>query len=126
MSDIITETSGGVLRVELNRPARKNATTSGMDVGLAENSNGGMWDDAVRVGLWHAAGDDFCAGDDIGDFLSNPPGLGESQEAQLMKAFIALQADRGAGSGRRHRWRDHDADAPRALRRGQGGAVGLP
>jgi enoyl-CoA hydratase/carnithine racemase len=30
MSDIITERSDGILRIELNRPAKKNAMTSGM------------------------------------------------------------------------------------------------
>jgi enoyl-CoA hydratase/carnithine racemase len=90
MSDIITETAGGVLRVELNRPARKNAMTSGMYVSLAEIFDAAAGDEAVRVVLWHAAGDDFCAGNDIGDFLSHPPGPGESPQAQLMKAFIAF------------------------------------
>jgi enoyl-CoA hydratase/carnithine racemase len=38
--------------------------------------------------LWHGAGDSFCAGNDIEDFLKNPPGPGESPQAQLMRAFI--------------------------------------
>ena len=28
----------------------------------------------IRVVLWHGAGDAFCAGNDVGDFLKNPPG----------------------------------------------------
>ena len=35
MSDIITERSGSVLEIQLNRPAKKNAITSGMYVGMA-------------------------------------------------------------------------------------------
>ena len=90
MSDITAETSAGILRVELNRPARKNAMTSDMYVKLAEIFSAAAQDDAVQVVLWHAAGDDFCAGNDIGDFLSHPPGPGASPQAQLMEAFIAF------------------------------------
>jgi enoyl-CoA hydratase/carnithine racemase len=36
MSDIISERSNGILRVELNRPAKKNAMTGAMYTRLAE------------------------------------------------------------------------------------------
>ena len=38
--------------------------------------------------LWHGAGDSFCAGNDIEDFLKNPPGPGESPQARLENAFV--------------------------------------
>jgi enoyl-CoA hydratase/carnithine racemase len=88
MDEIITEHSGGILRVELNRPARKNAMTSRMYVTLADIFNDAAKDESTRVVLWHGAGDSFCAGNDIEDFLKNPPGPGESPQAQLMNAFI--------------------------------------
>jgi enoyl-CoA hydratase/carnithine racemase len=88
MGDINTEHSGSILRVELNRPARKNAMTSRMYVTLADIFNEAAKDDSTRAVLWHGAGDSFCAGNDIEDFLKNPPGPGESPQAQLMKAFI--------------------------------------
>jgi enoyl-CoA hydratase/carnithine racemase len=37
MSEIITEHSGGMLRVELNRQAKKNAMTAGMCTSLARS-----------------------------------------------------------------------------------------
>jgi enoyl-CoA hydratase/carnithine racemase len=88
MDEIITERSGSVLRVELNRPAKKNAMTSSMYVTLADVFNDAVKDEQVRVVLWHGAGDSFCAGNDIEDFLKNPPGPGESPQARLMNALV--------------------------------------
>src|SRR5216684_512943 len=88
MDEIITERSDGILRVELNRPSRKNAMTSGMYVHLADVFNDAARDASIRVVLWHGAGDSFCAGNDIEDFLENPPGPGESPQARLMNALI--------------------------------------
>jgi enoyl-CoA hydratase/carnithine racemase len=51
MSDIITERSGNILRVQLNRPERKNAMTSAMYITLADLFNNAAKDDEVRVVL---------------------------------------------------------------------------
>jgi len=91
MSDIITERSDGILRVEFNRPEKKNAMTSGMYTRLADIFNEAAEDQEVRVVLWHSAGDAFCAGNDMGDFLENPPGAGESPQARLMDAFVRFE-----------------------------------
>src|SRR3954466_12403575 len=88
MNDIITERSESVLRVQLNRPASKNAMTSAMYIALADLFNNAAKDDQIGVILWHGAGDSFCAGNDIGDFLKHPPGPGESPQALLIKALI--------------------------------------
>jgi enoyl-CoA hydratase/carnithine racemase len=91
MSDIITEPSGAILRVQLNRPAQKNAMTSSMYTSLAGILNQADKDDAIRVVLWHSAGDAFCAGNDIGDFLKNPPGPDEFPQGRLMVALLAFR-----------------------------------
>jgi enoyl-CoA hydratase/carnithine racemase len=88
MSDIITERSGNILRVELNRPAKKNAMTLAMYITLADLFNDAAKDDQIRVVLWHGAGDSFSAGNDIQDFLKNPPGPGKSPQAELIDALI--------------------------------------
>ena len=88
MDEIITERSASILRVQLNRPARKNAMTSSMYVTLADVFNDAGKDEQVRVVLWHGAGDSFCAGNDVEDFLKNPPGPGESPQARLMNALV--------------------------------------
>jgi enoyl-CoA hydratase/carnithine racemase len=91
MSDINTERSGSVLRVELNRPAKKNAITAAMYTSLAEIFGDAGKDEAVRVVLWHGAGDAFCAGNDMGDFLKNPPGPGNFPQGPLMDALIGFE-----------------------------------
>jgi len=88
MSDIITERSGNILRIQLNRPARKNAMTLGMYNTMADLLNDAAKDNQIRVVLWHGAGDSFSAGNDIQDFLKNPPGASESPQARLMRALI--------------------------------------
>src|SRR6201985_2601512 len=90
MEEIITERTDGILRVELNRPSRKNAMTVGMYLALADILNDAGKDASTRVVLWHGAGDTFCAGNDIEDFLKNPPGAGDSPQARLMKALLDL------------------------------------
>jgi enoyl-CoA hydratase/carnithine racemase len=88
MADIVTERVGSVLHIQLNRPTKRNAMTSAMYVALAGIFNEVANDENTRVILWHGAGDSFCAGNDIGDFLKNPPGPGESPQARLMEALI--------------------------------------
>ena len=88
MNDIVTEHAGSILRVQFNRPTKRNAMTSAMYVALADIFNEAAKDENTRVVLWHGAGDSFCAGNDIQDFLKNPPGPGESPQAKLMEALV--------------------------------------
>jgi enoyl-CoA hydratase/carnithine racemase len=88
MDEIVTDRSESILRVELNRPERKNAMTSRMYVALADILNEAAKEEDIRVVLWCGAGDSFCAGNDIEDFLKNPPGPGDSPQARLMNAFV--------------------------------------
>ena len=55
MSDILTERSGSILRIQMNRPEKKNAMTANMYVTLAELLNAAAKDDEIRVVLWHGA-----------------------------------------------------------------------
>lgn len=92
MSDILTELSGNVLRVQLHRPAKKNAMTASMYTTLAGILTSAAKDEHVHSILWHGAGDLFCAGNDVQDFIENPPAHPpvDSHQAVLMKAFVAL------------------------------------
>src|SRR5258708_35219027 len=88
MDDIVTQHVGSILRVQFNRPTKRNAMTSAMYVALAGILNEAANDENTRVVLWHGLGDSFCAGNDIEDFLKNPPGPGESPQALLENALI--------------------------------------
>jgi enoyl-CoA hydratase/carnithine racemase len=90
MTDIVTERSGSILRIQFNRPSKKNAITSAMYITMADLLNNTAKDDSVRVVLWHGAGDSFCAGNDLEDFLKNPIGPGDSPQSRLIDAFIAF------------------------------------
>src|ERR1700722_13421936 len=88
MSDIVTERSGSILRIQFNRPAKKNAMTSAMYITMADLLNNAAKEDGIRVVLWHGAGDSFCAGNDLEDFLKNPMGPGDSPQSRLIDALI--------------------------------------
>jgi enoyl-CoA hydratase/carnithine racemase len=90
MSEILRERTGNILRVTVNRPEKKNAMTAAMYNALADVFNEAAKDDDVSVVIWDAAGDSFSAGNDIEDFLKNPPGPGESPQARLGEALLNL------------------------------------
>ncbi len=87
MNNVLTERSGSILKVQLNRPGKKNAITTAMYVALAEALETAAKDDATRVVLIHGAGDSFTAGNDLEDFVKNPPGPGESPQTRLFAAL---------------------------------------
>jgi enoyl-CoA hydratase/carnithine racemase len=91
MSDIVTERSGNILSIQLNRPTKKNAMTSSMYIEMAELLDGAAKDDQIHVVLWHAAGDSFSAGNDLEDFMKNPPTAGESPQSRLIHALINFE-----------------------------------
>lgn len=90
MSEILTERTGNILRVTVNRPEKKNAMTSAMYIALADAFNEAAKDPNVNAVIWDANGDSFSAGNDVKDFLNNPPGPGASPQAQLADALLNL------------------------------------
>src|SRR3954465_6492366 len=87
MNELLTERSGSILGVQFNRPAKKNAMTAAMYVGLADLLNEADKDDSINVVLIHGAGDSFTAGNDLEDFVKNPPGPGDSPQMRLFAAL---------------------------------------
>src|SRR5690349_21810510 len=105
-SEIVSEQSAGILRIQFNRPAKKNALTTYMYSTVADLVNKAAKDPGTRVVLFYGAGDSFTAGNDLQDFLQNPPKPGESVQERFVAALIncdkpVIAAVRGAtvGSG---------------------------
>jgi enoyl-CoA hydratase/carnithine racemase len=88
VNELLAERVDSILKVQFNRPAKKNAMTMAMYSGLADLLNEADHDDNVKVVLVCGAGDSFCAGNDLEDFAKNPPGPGDSPQARLIDALI--------------------------------------
>ncbi len=73
MNNIRTESRDGVLCIEIDRPEKKNALTAAMYQGMADAIKSAEADAKVRVVLIHGKPDVFTAGNDLQDFLDNPP-----------------------------------------------------
>jgi enoyl-CoA hydratase/carnithine racemase len=88
MNELLTERSDSILKVQFNRPTKKNAMTMAMYTGLADLLNEADKDDKINVVLVYGAGDSFSAGNDLEDFMKNPPGPGDSPQARLINALV--------------------------------------
>jgi enoyl-CoA hydratase/carnithine racemase len=88
VSEIVVERVENVLRIQFNRPERKNTMTMHMYSTRATLLNSAARDDDTRVMLVRGADDAFSAGDDLGDFLHNPPKGCDSPQARCITALI--------------------------------------
>lgn len=70
---IKTALADGVLTITFQRPEKKNAFTVAMYETLVSALRRAEEDPAVRVVLFTGAGDAFTAGNDLGDFMNDPP-----------------------------------------------------
>jgi enoyl-CoA hydratase/carnithine racemase len=70
---ILTERTDGVLRVELDRPEKKNAITIAMYQALGDALESASGDAGVRAVLLHGKPEVFSSGNDVADFLADPP-----------------------------------------------------
>jgi enoyl-CoA hydratase/carnithine racemase len=74
MSDtLLSHLEAGVLTLTFNRPQKKNAFTAEMYSLAAQALRDADGNDAVRVVVLAGAGGTFTAGNDLKDFLENPP-----------------------------------------------------
>src|SRR5436309_7443156 len=67
------EKDGPALAITLARPERRNAITVAMYAALAEAVEGAAADESVRLITFRGEGQDFAAGNDLGDFLNALP-----------------------------------------------------
>ncbi|WDU63250.1 enoyl-CoA hydratase-related protein [Pseudomonas poae] len=78
----------GVLTLQLNRPDKKNALTRAMYTQLAEALEQADADHSVNAVLIQGSRDCFTAGNDIGDFLEQPPTDLDSPPFHFMKSLL--------------------------------------
>jgi len=91
MSDILIENSEGVTTITLNRLARKNAITASMYADLAQAMIAAGADTACRVLLFQGHETIFSAGNDIEDFLNNPPATEEASVFAFLRAISTCE-----------------------------------
>ena len=86
MSDILTDLEAGVLTITLNRLEKKNAFTAAMYLACADAIQAGVDNPAVRVVLLQGHETVFSAGNDIADFMDNPPTGPHAPVYRLLRA----------------------------------------
>ena len=75
---IEVHTDGGIATIAFARPDKKNAITAAMYAAMADGLAAAAADPAVRAVLITGTAECFTAGNDLQDFLANPPSGGES------------------------------------------------
>ena len=79
---------GLVQIIRFNRPEKMNALTKDMYADLARLLNEANEDFGVRVVMLSAVGDNFTSGNDIMDFMSNPPTTEDSTVAAFLGSLL--------------------------------------
>ncbi|MCY4063507.1 MAG: enoyl-CoA hydratase-related protein [Chloroflexi bacterium] len=88
MPDTLITQSNHILRIQLNRPRKKNALTPAMYDALREAIERADDDSSIRVITLTGSGDSFCAGNDLNTFLADP---GSDAAARFIKAIAGAQ-----------------------------------
>jgi enoyl-CoA hydratase/carnithine racemase len=88
--EILTHTERGVMTVTLNRLDRKNSITAAMYGAMADALQAAQGDDAVRVLVFQGHETVFSAGNDIGDFLNNPPATPQSPVFRFLRGLATF------------------------------------
>ena len=87
---VLVEQSNGVLSITLARPERRNAITVAMYSALADAIESAADDAAIRLIMLEGQGDDFTAGNDLGDFLQAMPPPGSGEDLPVWRLLRAL------------------------------------
>lgn len=82
------ETDKGIATLAFNRPEKKNAITAAMYQALADGLRAADSDPSVRVIVLTGDGGTFTAGNDVEDFLRQPPEGKDTPVTQFMQRLI--------------------------------------
>lgn len=104
--DILISRNNGVLAIEFNRPDKKNAITAAMYQAMADALAEAEGDSAIRAVLIVGKPEIFTAGNDLEDFMRNPPAGDDSPVFQFLyrishagKPIVAAVAGAAVGVG---------------------------
>ena len=87
---VLVERNDGVLSIVLARPERRNAITVAMYAALADAIESAADNASVRLITLQGQGDDFTAGNDLGDFLQAMPSPGSGEDLPVWRLLRAL------------------------------------
>jgi enoyl-CoA hydratase/carnithine racemase len=88
MSEILSRQEGNILVLSFNRPEKMNALTRSMYAGLAQGLNNAAGDFGVRAVIITSESQHFTAGNDISDFMDNPPTSDSSEVSQFLESLL--------------------------------------
>ncbi len=88
--EILTHVDAGVMTITLNRLERKNSITSLMYGALADALESANHDAAVRVVVIQGHETIFSAGNDIGDFLNQPPSAPDAPVFRFLRGISSF------------------------------------
>lgn len=87
---VLVERKDGVLSITLARPERRNAITIAMYAALADAIESAADNAAIRLITLEGQGEDFTAGNDLGDFLQAMPAPGSGDDLPVWRLLRAL------------------------------------
>lgn len=88
---VLVNREAGVMNVVFNRPEKKNALTHAMYDAMIAALQQAETEPAVRVVCFRGAGNCFTSGNDLRDFLGNPPSSGDSPVMRFLHLLIDLK-----------------------------------
>ena len=90
MCDILIHTEDGITTLTFNRVDKKNSITAAMYAALADAVEAARDNAAVRCVVFQGHETIFSAGNDISDFLNNPPAGEDAPVFRFLRAIATL------------------------------------
>ena len=90
MTEILSHIDQGVMTLTFNRADKKNSLTAAMYTALADAVEQAEQDSNVRVLVFQGHETVFSAGNDIADFLNNPPSTLDAPVFRLLRNVAAF------------------------------------
>jgi enoyl-CoA hydratase/carnithine racemase len=91
MSDMLTHIDAGVMTITFNRLDKKNSITAAMYAAMADAVGQAAADPAVRVLVFQGHERIFSAGNDIGDFLNQPPTTQDAPVFRFLRGIATFE-----------------------------------